>query len=175
MGRWLVSSFVIVILSAMTLSAIPDSQLTETTTPYRRPITDITGLNQSWNLFAPNPRASTLVLEARLSYADGATATWRPPTGDRFIGTYHTWRWRKWSNNVLVRRNTSLHRTTAMFIAAENRRGDEHPVKVTLVQLRYQAPPPGSGEPRDPDPDWDEDPYFTLRLSVDGEPQAVDR
>ncbi len=174
-GRVLVSLFVIVTIAAMALSTLPPSRLDDATEPYRRPITDATGLFQSWQLFAPNPRASTLQLEARLTYGDGKTATWQPPRGDRIIGVYRTFRWRKWANNVMVDDNTRLHRTAALFVASRNRRDGEYPVEVTLVRLSYTAPPPGSGRPRDHDPDWNEDPYYTLRLSPTGQPMAVDR
>jgi hypothetical protein len=171
----LISLFVIIILASMALSTLPPSRLDDVTQPYRRPITDVTGLFQSWELFAPNPRSSTLQLEARLTYDDGATATWRPPRGDRVIGVYRTFRWRKWANNVLVGDKTRLHRAAALFIASRNPRDGEYPVEVTLVRLSYSAPPPGSGQARDHDPEWDEDVYYTLLLSTDGRPVGADR
>jgi len=107
-------------------------------------------------------------LEAHLTYANGDTATWRPPSGDRFLGTYWAFRWRKWANNVVDRSDRPLHREAARYIARENRRGEEYPVRVTLVKLTYEAPAPGSGRSRDTDPDWNEAPYYTLLLSPDG-------
>ncbi len=174
-ARVLISLFVIVILAAMALSTLPSSRLDEVTEPYRRPITDATGLFQSWELFAPDPRGSTLQLEARLTYDDGSTRTWQPPKGDRVVGVYRTFRWRKWANNVLVEDNTHLHRAAALFVASRNRRGGEYPVEVTLVRLSYSAPPPGSGRPRDHEPEWNEDAYYTLRLSTDGRPVTAER
>jgi hypothetical protein len=168
-GRWLISTSIVVIVGAMALSATPDSELADVVRPLREPITDATGLFQNWNLFAPEPRPTTFRLEARLTYEDGSSATWSPPAGNRFFGAYRSFRWRKWANNVLDRDREDLLRQAAEFIAGTTRRNGRYPVEVVLVKLTYSAPPPGSGRPRDPDPDWSVEPYYTLALSETGD------
>lgn len=141
-GRWLISTSIVVIVGAMALSATPDSELADVVRPLREPITDATGLFQNWNLFAPDPRPTTSRLEARLTYEDGSTASWSPPAGNRFLGAYRSFRWRKWANNVLDRDREDLLRSGAEFIAGTTRRNGRYPVEVVLVKLTYRAPRP---------------------------------
>lgn len=167
-GRRVVSAFVTVLLAAALLSAASSHGLVNLSQRVYLPITDATGLSQHWSLFAPDPRSTTYQLEARLTYADGTTDRWRPPTGDRFLGVYRGFRWRKWANHVLDGGNQDLWRPAAAYIAGENRRDGVFPVEVTLVHLRYDAPEPGSGQPRDPSPTWEEQPFYTLQGTAEG-------
>jgi hypothetical protein len=160
-GRWLISAFVVVLLTAMLLSALPDSELVDATTPWRRPITDVTGLVQSWELFAPNPGSITERLEARLTYADGSIAHWYPPSGDRLLGAYRSFRWRKWASRVMADDEGTLQVDAAVYIASVNRRNGELPSKVELARLTYDAPPVGSGLRRDPMPDWEREVLYS--------------
>lgn len=167
-GRRVVSAFVTVILAAALLSAASSHGLVNLSQKVYLPITDATGLSQNWSLFAPDPRSTTYQLEARLTYADGTSDRWRPPTGDRFLGVYRGFRWRKWANRVLDGDNQDLWRPAAAYIAGENRRDGVFPVEVTLVHLRYDAPEAGSGRPRDPSPTWEEQPFYTLQGTAEG-------
>lgn len=167
-GRRIISTFVVILLGAMLVSVAPDSELIRLTVPFRQPITDVTGLSQNWNLFAPNPRASTLRLEARLNYADGTNATWSPPDFDRLVGAYRSFRWRKWGTNVMRWTNVPLRASAALYIAETNRRGREFPTHVLLVMQRYRAPAAGSGLKRDHNPAWEETILSSTRLSESG-------
>lgn len=167
-GRRVVSAFVTVILAALLLSGASSHGLVDLSQRVYLPITDTTGLAQGWGLFAPNPRSATYQLEAHLTYADGTTGRWRPPSGGRLLGVYRSFRWRKWANNVLDGDNQDLWPPAAAYIARENRRAGVLPVEVTLVHLRYDAPGPGSGQPADPSPAWEAQPFYTLHQTAEG-------
>lgn len=146
-GRALISALILFTLAAMLLSNLPASELRRTGMKVFDPYLDATGLHQNWNLFAPDPRRSTLQLEARITFDDGSTTVWHPPTGDPFVGVYRTFRWRKWAGNVLASSNESLLQPTADWIARMHTKDGKIPVEVVLVKRSYVAPPLGSGKP----------------------------
>lgn len=163
-----ISAFIVVLLAAMVFSAAPASELREAMDPWRQPVTDATGLFQNWNLFAPDPSSATMQLEARLTYDDGTRSTWSPPTAGPILGVYRSFRWRKWASRVMSDDYESLRAPAARYIASINHREAGYPVEIVLVQLTYQAPPAGSGERPDPEPDWQEEILSTHRYTPEG-------
>jgi hypothetical protein len=161
----LITGVILVTLGAMIISNLPDSTLRRTALPIVRPLLDSTGLNQNWNLFAPNPRRSTLRLEARIEHADGTTSVWRTPISDALFGTYRAFRWRKWAGNVVSNRHRQLWRVTAVWLARIHARDGKVPVRVQLFKQSYVAPKPGSGNFGQPP--WNEERIYNLRI-VDG-------
>src|SRR5688500_7276572 len=85
-GRAFLSGVIGFTLAAMLISNLPASELRRTGMKIFDPYLDATGLHQNWNLFAPDPRRSTLQLEARITFDDGSTTVWHPPTGDPVVG-----------------------------------------------------------------------------------------
>jgi hypothetical protein len=169
LGRTVISGVLIVVLGAMIVSNLPSSNLRSSAMRGARPVLDLTGLHQNWNLFAPNPRRVTLQLEARITFADGTTETWLPPTGDPFVGVYRTFRWRKWASYVVDRSDdSSLWAPTAAWIARIHGRDGMRPVRVQLVRRSYVAPRPGRDGARVPP--WREQILFTARYGPDGAP-----
>lgn len=159
-GRAVLTGIIIVTLGAMIISNLPQSTLRKTVLPIVRPLLDSTGLNQNWNLFAPNPRRSTLRLEARIRYADGTTSIWRTPISDAFLGEYRAFRWRKWASYVVSDSQKDLWRTAAVWIARIHARDGKSPIRVEVFKQWYYAPKPGSGDFRQPP--WNEERIYNL-------------
>lgn len=159
-GRAVLTGIIIVTLGAMMISNLPDSTLRRTALPIVKPLLDSTGLNQNWNLFAPNPRRSTLRLEARIRYADGTTTIWRTPISDALFGEYRAFRWRKWASYVVSDRQKDLRPVAAVWIARIHARDGKTPVRVELFKQWYYAPKPGSGDFRQPP--WNEERIYNL-------------
>ena len=160
-GKCAISGFIVFLLIALVVSNLPDSELKDIGRPVVRPLLEATALSQTWNLFAPNPRQSTLRLEARMTYADGATVTWRPPDGDPMISEYRSYRWRKWATNVMSDRRQSQWPQVARWIADHHLRDGQLPTQVVLVRQFYFAPAAGSGETEVPP--WSDDVLFVAR------------
>lgn len=165
LGKVVISGFILFILGALLVSNLPASELKRTADPMFRAALGATGLRQSWNLFAPKPRWTTEQLEARLTYGDGTTILWRPPTSDPVIGAYRAYRFRKWMHNVLGN-NRVLWQPAAEWIARNHQRNGEWPREVALVKKTFIAPPPGSG--RTERPDWEERTFFVARFEPNG-------
>ena len=146
-GRALISGFIIFTLAAMLISNLPASELRRTGMKVFDPYLDVSGLHQNWNLFAPDPRRTTLQLAARITFDDGSTTVWHPPTGDPFTGVYRTFRWRKWAGNVMASGNAGLLEPAADWIALMHTKDGKIPIAVVLVKRSYVAPAIGSGKP----------------------------
>ena len=82
-GRALISGVILFTLAAMLISNLPASELRRTGMKIFDPYLDATGLHQNWSLFAPDPRRSTLQLEAphhlRRRHDDGLAPADRRP------------------------------------------------------------------------------------------------
>ena len=155
LGRALLSGFLLLVLGAMLVSNLPSSALKDEAMPAFEPLIDATALTQNWNLFAPDPRNSTLRLAARMTYPDGVTLEWRQPESDPIIGPYRAYRWRKLANNLLSDRRSFLWPDVIAWLAREHRRDGQAPERVVLLRQFYFAPPPGSGDRTRPP--WRED------------------
>lgn len=155
LGRALLSGFLLLVLGALLVSNLPSSELKREAMPAFEPLIDATALTQNWNLFAPDPRNSTLRLAARMTYPDGVTLEWHQPESDPIIGPYRAYRWRKFANNLLSDRRSFLWPDVIAWLAREHRRDGHAPERVVLLRQYYFAPAPGSGDRTRPP--WRED------------------
>jgi hypothetical protein len=145
-GRIAISVFVAVTVLFLVLWNLPEgSALKQKTDRVVRPFMLASGLNQNWGVFAPDPRRVTLDFEARVTYADGITETYRVPEGGRLVGSYWDYRWRKWYEWVRTDDHEELWQPAAAWFAGRAREEGKDPVRVTLVRLWYPTLPPGPG------------------------------
>lgn len=151
-GRRVLSAVLVLSLAAIAAWNLPSSALREATLPVVEPYVRTVGLDQTWNLFAPDPPRATFEVLARIEYADGSSGTWHPPRNDR---------WRKWLGAARLDSNMSLWIPTAAWIAGHHDHGGRRPVTVTLVRRGRELPPPGSGGA---EAEWQELPFFTYRV-----------
>ena len=166
MGRALISGFIGFVLLAMLVSNLPSSELKSETIPVVEPLLDATALTQNWNLFAPDPRNSTLRLAARMTYPDGVTLEWHQPESDPVVGPYRAYRWRKLANNMLSDRRSFLWPDLVSWLARNYRRDGQAPERVVLLRQFYFAPEPGSGDMSRPP--WREDVLYRTDDPTEG-------
>ena len=158
-GRGMISGVILFTVFAMIISNLPASTLRRTAFPTVKPLLDMTGLGQNWNLFAPNPRRSTLRLQARIDFSDGTSSVWRTPISDPYVGAYRAFRWRKWASYVVSDSRAFLWPPTARWLASIHARDGKTPVRVTLFLQFYYAPKPGTGDMRQPP--WKEEVLYS--------------
>ncbi len=147
-GRRLLSVLLAAVVAVVVVWNLPPSRLRETAMPVVEPVVGALGLDQRWNLFAPNPPQRTYQVVARITYADGSLALWEPPDNDR---------WRKWLGAARSSPNRVLWRPTAAWIAHHHEGAERGPVRVELIRRWRDLPPPGN---RVQFP-WQEEIYFT--------------
>lgn len=152
LGRAALSVFLAVTVGAIVLWNLPTSELREVAVPVVQPYVNAAGLDQRWNLFAPNPPQRTYEVVARIQYRDGSQALWRSPRNDR---------WRKWLGVIRNDRSRRLWKPTAAWIASHHDDGGRRTEQVELI-LRYRdLPPPGRAMPQMV---WDEKVFLTYQV-----------
>lgn len=160
-GRGIISAFIVVTVGLVVATNLPSSPLRDKLMRPGQPYLNALGLDQSWAIFAPQPREAAIDLRATISYDDGSTRTWRIPNDDPFIGTFRDYRWRKWLENVVADVNSQLWRPAAIWIAAHESRPGRRAVRVTLTRRFATLQPPGQTPARLP---WQEKLYYTLDI-----------
>jgi len=150
-----------VTLASVVITNLPQSKLRRDALQVTQPYLNAIGLDQSWALFAPDPRRFSIALRARVLYADGTAETWRPPAGGALIDSYWDYHWQKWQEWVLDARERRLWRPAAEFIARDSARPGRRPVRVTLFRLTSVNNPPGRHPDHEP---VISRPYYSLRI-----------
>ena len=143
-GRAVLTAFLVVTLVTIVAANLPESPLRRILSTLTQPYANAVGLDQRWNVFAPNPRSHSLSFEARLVYADGGVTTWRVPHGGPVLGAYWDYRWRKWAERVTADAfEDDLWEETASWLARREAERGRAPKKVTLVRRWRDLNPPG--------------------------------
>jgi hypothetical protein len=161
-GRALISTFLAVTLAGMVVANLPQSKLRRDGLRVGGAYLNATGLDQSWRLFAPEPRRQSLALSARVEYASGGTRTWRLPRGNALIGSYWDYHWQKWLEFVLSNRHMNLWKPAAEFIARDSDGPGRRPVRVTLIRATSYNRAPGQHPDHNP---RITSAYFSLRIT----------
>lgn len=115
------------------------------------------GLEQGWDVFAPDPVSAHVELEAVVDLADGTARVWHPPRANAPLAAaaYH---WDMWARTVLLG-PSPMADATARRVAADYR-DDGTVVRVTLRRRWFTVPPPGTTLPRR----WHESDFYVLEL-----------
>lgn len=117
----------------------------------------IAALESQWEVFAPNPRSTSLKLEGRVTFEDGSTAVWHLPEGARIGENLRYYRWRKWLERVRSDDLRNLWEPTCQWIASLYDDLDTAVEKVQLVRLFHDNHLTGEQPP------YDEFVYHTCR------------
>lgn len=158
LGRLAISVVVVLVLLSEVGTHLPPSALARAVEPTAHQMVRLLASEQAWGVFAPNPRSSSLQVEARVTFADGSTTTWTVPEGANLVANLRYYRWRKWLERVRSDEYRSTWEPTARWIASLY---DDQPtpvVRVELVRRFHENVVEG------PQPPWQEYTYFTLEL-----------
>ena len=160
-GRVAISIFIAATVLSVVLWSLPESQLKRDALRIVRPYVLATGLEQNWGVFSPDPRRHTLEVVARVRYTNGAEETYSIPRGNRLVGGYWDYRWRKWAEWSSTDARSHLWEPAAAWFARRARAEGREPTSVTLVRRWRVSLPPGPGPSRG---EWQEYAYYTYRV-----------
>ena len=158
----------VVTIASAAVSNMPQSKLRREALRVARPYLNATGLDQNWEVFAPEPRRESIALHALVDFTDGSRQTWRIPSSNPVTGSYWQYHWQKWQDWVLDEHLRRLWRPAAVFIARDRDRPGRHPVRVTLIRRTSVIEPPGHHPASGPNVAT---PYYSLRIT----PGMLDR
>jgi predicted DCC family thiol-disulfide oxidoreductase YuxK len=143
-GRGVLSTLIAVTLIAIIAVNLPESKLRRELMRPGQPYLNALGLDQSWALFAPDPRRVVIDVTAAVRYDDGQAASWHFPRDGALIGTYRDYRWRKWAENLINPLNgAAMWRSAALWAAARSSRPGHAVASVALVEQFAPLEPPG--------------------------------
>ena len=161
-GRAAISLVLVVVLVVVIVMNGQKSTLRDEVVDATAPVINAIGLDQSWGVFAPNPRNVSLDFFARVRYEDGTTETWRLPHGGPLLGDYWDYRWRKYLEYLVQDPwADQTHRQFSTYIAREVHRDGRTPTRIVLVREK-RAVRPGQDPPMS---DPREEAYFSFRVT----------
>jgi hypothetical protein len=161
-GQILISALIIVLIAVEIGTNLPDSSVAQSVSATSNQIVRVLGFEQAWGVFAPDPRPTSLKLEARVTFADGSHATWHMPHGDPVVSNLRYYRWRKWLERVRADDYKDIWEPTARWIATLY---DDRASPVTQVQLIRSF---HDNSILDPQPPFQSFVYYTLDLPLKG-------
>jgi hypothetical protein len=144
-GRVLLTLLMAVLVAAVLAWNLPAGRPREELRPAAARVVLPVGLDQDWALFAPDPRAFSVGVYARVTYADGRERRWVPPDKGHLLAPYRTYRWQKYVERLRADDYSSLWQPTARWIADEAGPGV---TRVVLVRTFRDTVVPGTPGPR---------------------------
>lgn len=161
-GRLLLTVFLLITLTAVLISVMPNSTIKSSLLAVARPFQYAVGVDQSWGVFAPNPRRNTSYVFARIERADGSVAARTIPT-DRGLSAYSNYRWRKFGEQLWSPSTSAADRAGfARWIVDRDLAAGERPVRVTLLRHTRATRAPGPGADYGP---WREVAFYSMEVS----------
>jgi hypothetical protein len=144
-GRVALSLFVAFTVVSLAFWNMPNGHLKSGAVKVVRPFVIWSGLDQTWSVFAPDPRRDVIDFEAQIAYANGKREVWRMPDGDPFVGDYRAYHWQKlMESGIQDAKKNELWEPLAAWIARTHRHAGKVPVEVVLVRRFYTLSQPGT-------------------------------
>lgn len=145
--RLLVVLFIVWQIMCVALWLMPASTVKAPFVPWIQPYMWVTGCDQNWNMFSPNPASQDVYLVADITYQNGAQETWTFPRMYElnYFQRYQEERFRK----LIEYAHQDNYRNTWPYLArfaalANNKEPQTNPVvHVDLVRYWRNIPNPG--------------------------------
>lgn len=157
-GRVLLTLLMAVLAVAVLLWNLPAGKPREAVRPAAAHVLFPIGLDQDWALFAPEPRAFSVAVFARLTYADGRSRVRVPPHNGHLLGPYRNYRWQKYVERLRADDYSTLWEPTARWLADDAGPGV---TRVELVRTFQDVVTPGTKGPLKPRGEFT---FYTLSL-----------
>jgi hypothetical protein len=137
------SALIVVVLMTAVLSALPGSTIKKAVAPVLFPVARVTGLDQSWGMFAPNPPKANSAIEVHVIMSNGTDRVWRPFDDP----SLRKMQWRKFKEDVI---NSKEYRPGLALWAIRQmtNENDDRAVRVAIIVQTETIPLPGQGQPK---------------------------
>jgi hypothetical protein len=142
------SIFLLFHIAAITVWCTPsDSALIVACSEFIRPYMVWSGLFQSWDTFAPNPKSANSYVVASVITKDGHVHPWNFPRMEQlsFTERYYKERYRKFAENLQADNNAAMWPDVARHLARLYASPANPPEIVLLIRYWSDIPPPGNG------------------------------
>jgi hypothetical protein len=147
-GEIAISVLIAMILITAIAWSMPDSAIRRKAVAVVEPVALLSGLDQAWYMFAPDPFRRLETVEVHVETARGEERVWAFPTGG--VLTQFTWyRWQKLKESAV--RIPGIRAGIVRWAADQVLAPSDYPAQATMVMTVEDFPSPGSGsEPPPP-------------------------
>ena len=140
-----VSGLVALVLLIGVVWNLPSSPIQQTIAAGLQPVALGTGLDQRWQMYAPDPIRRIETVEVHVTMADGGDRMWTNPRGDPVIGPFTWYRWQKLKENLV--RQPAIRADVAHWVVRELTRPGEVVQRVQMILRTEDLMPPGHDAP----------------------------
>jgi hypothetical protein len=140
-GEVLISALVTAALIIAVVWNLPDSEIKRSAKPALEPIATSSGLEQVWQMYAPDPVRRFEILEIHVTMADGSDRVWSFNEGDRVLGPFHWYHWQKLKEQAI--RQPDIRPGLSMWAVRHLTVPGDHPVHVQMLFRSQDFAPPG--------------------------------
>lgn len=123
---------------------MPDSPAKQSVAPALAPVAQITGLEQSWKMFSPNPPRRVSEVLAVVA-VNGEKRFWKFEPDRSVVNSFHWDRWRKLKEQLMSQK--SIRREFASWVVRQLTTPDERPERVSIVMFTKTLTAPGTDGP----------------------------
>jgi len=141
----LISGLIATILLIGIVWNLPDSAIKRALMPALEPIALETGLDQRWQMYAPDPIRRLETVEVRVTMADGGERVWTQPRGGLVTGPFAWYHWQKLKENAV--REPGIRAGIAQWVARTLTEPSARAVRVQMILRTQDLPPPGHDGP----------------------------
>lgn len=146
-GQLLVSVLVVMILLVGVVWSLPSSEIQRKLVPKLAPLAGLTGLEQDWRMFAPDPVKQLDYPEVRVGMADGSQRIWTFERGDPVLRAFTWGHWQKFKFAVLWTA-PETRKPFAHWVVAKVTKPGEKAVRVQIYLRSEVVPPPPNDGPK---------------------------
>ncbi len=130
-GRFITSILVMAIVLMTVIWNLPDSPVEDSLKDVVRPVVLAAGMQQGWELFAPNPTRTVVHVSAEVQLESGEITAYEFPGGSIGVGALREYRWRKYLRRLRLGDYRRLWEPAAQWVARQH---DEEVVEVRLIR-----------------------------------------
>lgn len=158
-GEVLISGLIATVLIIAVVWNLPDSAIKHSATTTLEPLAAVTGLDQTWQMYAPDPIRRLEYLDIRVTMAGGPDRVWNFHEGDPVLGPYSWYHLQKIKEQVI--RQANIRAGLARWAVRQVTQPGEHPIRVQMVFRSQDLPPPGQDIPNG----WHTETLYDEKLS----------
>lgn len=112
--------------------------------PVLRPIASLTGIGQSWAMYAPDPIRRQEALDIAVTMSDGSTRLWTSTNYGHGLTPLVWYRWHKLKEQAV--RVPEIRAGMVQWVVRELTTRSEHPTRVEMIVRSRELPAPGAVE-----------------------------
>jgi hypothetical protein len=141
----LISAWIALVLLIGVVWNLPDAEIKRRLMPVLRPIASAAGLEQVWQMYAPEPIRRRETVDVVITMADGTQRTWSYRRGDPVLGPLAWYHWQKLKEQMV--REEDIRAGIAHWVVRELAQPADQPVRVQMILRTEDLPPPGDDSP----------------------------